>query len=158
MKKLIGATLIVGLVTFASVGVASAQTGGSGTSPSSAPSATGHKGHRGVARGVLSVTARTLDLKARDVVSALCSGKTLAQLASEHGKSTSDLVSALVKAADARVDAAVKAGRISSAQAATRKSKLESRANQLVTSFQPKAARCQRLQGSGAGASTSPTT
>jgi len=160
MKRLIAAVVTVGVVTLGTAGVASAQQSGGSTSPSSPPpsssTAPGTKaGHRGVQRAALRITAKTLGLKPKDLLTGLCGGKTVAQLASQQGKSVSDVTNALDQAADARIDKAQSAGKITAAQAAQRKSQVSSRVSTLVNSYQPKAKVCQRLQS---GAAATPTT
>jgi hypothetical protein len=159
MRRVIAAVVTAGLFTLGTVGVAAAQQGGGSTSPSSQPASSGStkpagKHHRPVAIGVLRVTAKTLGVKPRDLISGLCSGKTLAQLAGEHGKTSQDVVDALVKAADQRIDRAVQKGRLTSTQAAQDKTKVQAKASSLVSSFKPSAQRCQRLQQG----STTPST
>ena len=152
MKRVITAGVIVGLLTLGSVGVAAAQTGGT-TTPSnpSAPNAANHQGKHGRrGAGVLRAAAAALGVKPRDLLAGLCSGKTLAQLASEHGTTAQDLINALVKAADARIDRAVQAGRIDATQAAQRKSRIEARVTNLVNNGHLSSQRCQRLSGGGA--------
>ena len=159
MKRFIVTVIAVGLLTVGTAGVAAAQaTGGGSTSPTSQPAGTQAKAHpRRPGVGVLAVAAKTLGVKPRELVSGLCGGQTVAQIASQHGKSTKDVIAALVKAADARIDQSVKAGRLDATQAAQRKSTIEARVTARVDSFKPSTTRCQKLQGSGTGASGTPT-
>jgi hypothetical protein len=64
-------------------------------------------------------------------------GKSLAQVAQAHGKSASDVATALKNAANARIDQAVSAGRISAADAATQKTQAAQRIDQLVNEVLP---------------------
>src|SRR5260370_29242305 len=103
MKRIILAAVTVGCLTLGSVGVAAAQTGGTtSTSTQPAPNGANHAKH-GRKGGVLHAAATALGVKPRDLVAGLCSGKTLAQLASQHGKSTQDLINAGAKAPDATI-------------------------------------------------------
>ena len=157
MKRLLVVVTAAGLLVLGSVGVAAAQTTGGTTNPSNPPSASSPKGHKArVARGVLKVSAQTLGVSPRDLVSGLCSGQTLAQEASAHGKTADDLITAIVKAADQRIEANEKAGKITQAQATKRMAKIKTQATKVVDSYKVPQQRCQRLQG-GAGATT-PTT
>jgi hypothetical protein len=152
--------IAVGLLTVGTAGVAAAQTtGGGSTSPTDQPAGTQAKAHRARRPGVavLAVAAKTLGVKPRELVTGLCGGQTVAQIASQHGKSTQDVIAALVKAADARIDQLVKAGRLDAAKAAQRKSTLEARVTARVNSFKPSATRCQKLQGSGPSGTPSST-
>jgi len=159
MKRFIVTAIAVGLLTVGTAGVAAAQTtGGGSTSPASQPAGTQAKAHRartGVA--ALAVAAKTLGIKPRELATGLCGGQTIAQIALQHGKSTKDVVAALVKAADARTDQSVKAGRLDATQAAQRKSTIEARVTARVNSFKLSTTRCQKLQGSGAGTSGTPS-
>jgi hypothetical protein len=158
MKRLLVVAAAAGILTFGSVGVAAAQTTGGTTNPSNPPSATSPKGRKArVALGVLKVSAQTLGVSPRDLVSGLCSGQTLAQEASAHGKTPDQLVTAIVNAADQRIQANEKAGKITQAQATKRMAKVKTQATKVVDSYKVPQQRCQRLQGGGAGATT-PTT
>ncbi len=158
MKRLLVVVAAAGLLTLGGVGVAAAQTTGGSTNPSNPPSVASPNGRRGrVALGVLRVSAQTLDVSRRDLVSGLCSGKTLAQVANTHGKTSQDLIDALVKAADQHIQANEKSGKITQAQATKRLAKVKTEATKLVDSYKVPQARCQRLQGGGAPATT-PTT
>lgn len=68
---------------------------------------------------------------------ALESGKSLADVAKEKGKSVDGLVSALVTASTKKIDAAVSAGRLTDAQAAAIKADLKSRVTDLVNGTRP---------------------
>jgi len=155
MKRLLVVVAAAGLLTLGSVGVAAAQTTGGTTNPPSTATRNGRRGR--VAGAVLRVSAQTLGVKPRDLVTGLCSGQTLAQVASAHGKTPQDLINALVTVADQKIQANEKAGRITQAQASTRMAKVKDKVTQLVDSYHVPAARCQRLQGGAAG-STTPTT
>ena len=158
MKRLLVAAAAAGLLTLGSIGVAAAQTTGGSTTPSNPPSAASPNGRRGrVALGVLKVSAQTLDVSRRDLVSGLCRGQTLAQVARAHGKTAQDLIDALVKAAEQHIRANETAGRITPAQATTRLAKVKTEATNVVDRAKVPPARCQRLPGGGAPATT-PTT
>ncbi|HEY6318590.1 MAG TPA: hypothetical protein VI462_11970 [Acidimicrobiia bacterium] len=159
MKRLLVVVAAAGLLTLGSAGVAAAQTsGGSTTNPTSPHSSTSPKGQKGrVVVGVLRVSAQTLAITPRDLVNGLCSGQTLAQVASAHGKTSQDLINALIQKADQRVQANEKAGKITQAQETTREAKVKDKVTKLVTSYQVPMQRCQRLQGGGAGATTPAT-
>jgi len=154
MKRLLVVVAAAGLLTLGGAGVAAAQTGG-GTTPTTPPPGPTHHRAR-LALGLLRVSAQTLGVQPRDVVTGLCSGQTLAQVASAHGKTPQDLIDALVNAADQRIQARLQAGRITPAQATQRLSKVNAAVPRLVDSYHVPAQRCERLQG-GAGATT-PTT
>ena len=160
MKRFIVSALAVGLLTLGTAGVASAQTtGGSSTSPSTqAPNPNTKRAHPGVAVAVLKVSAKTIGVKARDLATALCAGQTLDAVASQHGKSTQDLVTALVKAADQRIDKAQQSKSIDATKASTLKANAQARVTKIVSSYHPTARRCPALQGTGASGTTGSTT
>ncbi len=70
------------------------------------------------------ISAKTIGLTTKDLVTELRSGKSVADVAGEHGVSTQTVVNALVAAADARVDQAVANHTLTSAQATAVKAKL----------------------------------
>jgi hypothetical protein len=152
MKRVIVTALAAGLVTLGSVGVAAAQTGGTTTPSTPAPSAT-HHGHARV--GLLRVAARTLGVTPRDLLAGACGGQTIGQLAAQHGKSSQDLINALVKAADQRIDRAVTTRHLDGSKAAARKQRVEAQVTKLVNDFHPSSAQCQRLQNGGVTTPTS---
>jgi urease accessory protein UreF len=93
-------------------------------------------GHGGMFRG-LDAAASYLGLTEEQLRTELSSGKTLAQVAQAHGKSVSGLVDALVADAKSHLDAAVKAGRITQAQADEMLSGLRARIQRRVNSTLP---------------------
>jgi ElaB/YqjD/DUF883 family membrane-anchored ribosome-binding protein len=64
-------------------------------------------------------------------------GKSLAQVAQAHGKTGSDVATALKNAANQRIDQAVSAGRLTADQANTRKQDAAQRIDQLVNQVMP---------------------
>jgi predicted DNA-binding protein (UPF0251 family) len=64
-------------------------------------------------------------------------GKSLAQVAQNHGKTAQDVINALTTSADQRIDQAVSSGRITSDQGNTRKTNVSQRINQLVNQVMP---------------------
>ena len=93
-------------------------------------------GHFGFFRG-LGAAATYLGLTEDQLRTELSAGKTLAQIAQAHGKSTSGLVDALVADAKSHLDAAVKAGRLTQAQANDMLSGLRDRITNMVNSTRP---------------------
>lgn len=87
--------------------------------------------------GKLDAAATYLGLTEAQLHSELASGKTLAQIARDHGKSASGLVDALVAAAKQHLDTAVKAGRLTQSQADQMLSDLRTRISDLVNGKLP---------------------
>ncbi|HLZ27736.1 MAG TPA: hypothetical protein VKV73_10490 [Chloroflexota bacterium] len=77
-------------------------------------------------------------------------GKSLAQVATAHGKTANDVATALKNAAHTRIDGAVAAGRLTADQAATQKTQADARIDQLVNQVLPQ-------RGAGKGASEAPS-
>ena len=98
----------------------------------------GHRdfGHFGFF-GRLDAAANYLGLTEAQLHSELSSGKSLAQIAKDHGKSADGLVNALADAAKQKLDAAVKAGRLTQAQADQMLSDLRIRITDLVNGKLP---------------------
>jgi hypothetical protein len=80
----------------------------------------------------LSAAASYLGLSEAQLAAQLSQGKTLAQIAKQQGKSVDGLVGAMVKAVDEKIDAAVKAGTLTSAQADQLKAEVKQRVTNLV--------------------------
>ena len=97
------------------------------------PGGFGHIGHF----DKLEAAASYLGLTEAQLESQLESGKTLALVAKDQGKPVDGLVQAMVKDAEARIDAAVTDGRLTKAQADQLKSDLEQRVTDLVNGNLP---------------------
>jgi ribosomal protein S20 len=96
----------------------------------------GHLGGGPLMRS-FSAAASYLGMSQDELRSELASGKTLAQIAKDKGKSVDGLVQALVKDAEAKIDAAVTSGRLTKDQAAKAKSMLEQAVTALVNGKLP---------------------
>lgn len=97
----------------------------------------GRGAERGPVFGMLQAAAAYLELTPQALAEQLRSGKSLAQVAEARGKSVQVLVDAIVAGAKTRLDAAVAAGKISSAKAAEILSRLKARVTALVTRSAP---------------------
>ncbi len=95
-----------------------------------------HLGHHAFLAG-LGAAASYLDLTEEALRTELESGKTLAQVAQERGKSVDGLISALVNAARAKLDAAVSAGRVTKAQEQSILAGLRQRITDAVNGVRP---------------------
>ncbi len=82
--------------------------------------------------GPLDAAAKAIGIDVSTLRSELENGKTLAQVAGEHGVSTDALVQALLADAKSHLDAAVKAGRMTSDQESQALSDLKSHLDELV--------------------------
>jgi hypothetical protein len=86
--------------------------------------------------GDLNAAATVLNIAPQQLRSEL-QGKSLADVAQAHGKTAADMVNALETAAHNRIDAAVTAGRLSAADAATQKTQVDARITQIVNQVVP---------------------
>jgi hypothetical protein len=131
LKKLIAPVVLSGalLGSLAIGGVAFAGTPTT-TAPASAPAASAtHTGRhaarewlranrKSIRKAGITISATTIGVTPQALVAELRTGKSIAQVASEHGVSAQTVVDALTKAADAKVADAVTAGKLTQAQAA----------------------------------------
>lgn len=149
----IPAALVVGGVTVGSflapIGLAAAQDDDSDDSidstdqPDSENSENGenheHRGHhwrRGaLGRGTgakVEVLTETLGLTAEELRQGFADGKSLADLAAEQGVSIDELRSAMVAAANAAIDDAVEAGRLTAEEADEKRAEVEERVDEVI--------------------------
>jgi DNA-directed RNA polymerase specialized sigma subunit len=87
--------------------------------------------HR-VLEDAVQAAAKEIGVSTNDLKDARKSGKSIAQVAQDHGKSVDDVVNAVVKAATSDVDQAVKDGKLDSQRAEQIKKNLPDRAKTLV--------------------------
>jgi len=128
MKKLLTATTVsVALV------LAPAAAGVAGAADSSTPQAT-TEGHRPLRRAAQAagVAADAIGISRQDLVAALRSGKSVADVAKDHNVDPQKVVDALVHAADQRIDQAVTNGRLDADRSATLKDKVGTFATKAV--------------------------
>ncbi len=126
---LAGGALTAGTASAATPTAASPSTT---AAPAAVPASSGHHGARGwlrthrrqLRRAGAVTSAKAIGVTTKVLVTELRSGKSVAQVAGEHGVSTQTVVDALVSGADARVDQAVADQKLTSAQATTIKAKL----------------------------------
>lgn len=74
---------------------------------------------REIRRDGVAISAKTIGVSPKALVSELRSGKSIADVSGEHGVSTASLVSALSSAADTQINKAVASNKLSSAEAKT---------------------------------------
>jgi polyhydroxyalkanoate synthesis regulator phasin len=103
------------------------------------PGGFGHRGHfvHFALFGDLSVAASYLDVTADQLHTDLRAGKTLAQIAKDKGKPVDGLIKALVDKAKERLDAAVKAGRLTEEQKQSILADLEQKVTDFVNGIRP---------------------
>jgi hypothetical protein len=135
LKRLVATVALAGAITAGTAGAAFAADGSS-PSGGDATAQTARRPHpalrRAIRRGVVKVTSDTLGVSRADLVAALKSGKSISDYATSLGKKPQDVVTALVNAANAKIDQLVANERITSDQGATAKSKVPDRVDKLV--------------------------
>jgi hypothetical protein len=124
-------------------GLAGADTAGAATPTPSVTTATAHgasgqigkwlAAHRPqIRRAVLAISSQSIGVSRQVLAGDLRSGQSLADIAGAHGVTTRSVVTALVKAADARVDTAVTHHTLTATQATKIKTKLNALVVKLV--------------------------
>jgi hypothetical protein len=109
----------------------------SGTSTASATGTCGPGPGHGPRAGFLNAVATYLGVTKAELRTARENGTSLAQLATQQGKSVAGLKQAIYDSARADLDKAVAAGRITSAQETTMLSNLQSHLDDIVNSTGP---------------------
>ncbi len=94
---------------------------------------------RRIRRGAGALAAKTIGIKPADLRKELLSGKTIAAIATEHGVQPQHVVDTLVVAANAKIDAAVTANKITAARAAKLKVRVDKAIPRIVNDWHPKA-------------------
>ncbi len=97
----------------------------------------GRGGRGGMPGENLAAAAKALGLTETELRAELKDGKSLAAIAKAEGVSTDTLVKALVAAAEAKLDAAVKADKITQEQADKRKETLTERITESINNVRP---------------------
>lgn len=103
----------------------------SGSTPNSAQD-TRHVRHPRLVRAAMNTAADTIGISVADLRSALRDGKTVADVASEHGVEAQAVVDAIVSKGTQRIDEALANGEITQAQADQAKAKLATAAATFV--------------------------
>jgi hypothetical protein len=134
-RMAVTAAAVLALVGAGGAIAASGNSKSSGTASASqcGPAGPGH----GPGAGSIEAVASYLGLTKAELRTAHESGTTLAQLATQQGKSVSGLKQAIYEAAKADLDKAVAAGRITAAQEKTMLSGLQSHLDDMVNSNGP---------------------
>lgn len=142
MKKTVATLTLAGALMAGTIGAvvtpASAQDDGSTTE--SAPSAerSGPRHHR-LIKGVVKTSAEVIGIEAKDLVTQLRAGSSIASVAEANGVDPQTVVDALVAKGSERISAALEAGKITEERAAKAMERLPERAAAIV----------ERVPGSG---------
>ena len=116
--------------------VAGASTSPAASTQAPAGSKAKHHGHRHlrhrVAKAAVESSAKTIGITPKDLVTQLKAGKSVAEVATAHGVDPHTVVTNLVNGGNARIDAAVKSGKLDAARAAKAKARLPQAAERFV--------------------------
>jgi hypothetical protein len=134
MQKFVAVVALAGAITVGTAGMAfAADSTGSGTAAATAPAVKRHPViRREIRRAGVKIVITTLGVTRADLGAALKSGKSISEYATSLGKDPQSVVSALVTAADAKVDQLVANKTITAERGATIKSKVPDRVNTIV--------------------------
>ncbi len=138
MKKLLASVAVTGLLVggAATTGWAAGPAGTSGRSGGG--SAGAHQGRRGHGvRLAIQTAASTIGVQPADLLTQIRGGKTVAQVATEHGVDPAGVVSAIVVAGTRRIDQAAARGTIDASKADQAKQKLPDFANRFLNEPKP---------------------
>jgi hypothetical protein len=134
----VGVAVLGGATAVATTSVlpAFAQSKVAGQAQSADQGDTNHQGRHGMRRHLvreaIKTAADTIGVSPQDLVNELKSGKSIAEVATEHGKDPQAVVDALVAKINAAVDKALQAGKISEDTANKIKTKAPEIANRIV--------------------------
>ena len=140
-KKIVAPVVVAGLlIGGAATATATAASAATPSATAAAGTTAGHPGlkawlksHRHqIRRAALAASAKAIGISPQALRAEFKSGKSVAQVAGEHGVSTDTLVADLVNAADARIDVAVTNHKLTSDQAAQIKAALPPRITKAV--------------------------
>lgn len=135
MKKLVATVALAGTITAGTAGAAFAADSGSstGTTDPSAQTGTAHPGRRHeVRRHAFKTVLDTLGVSKADLRAALQGGQSISEYATSLGKDPQAVVSALVSAANTKIDQLVADGKLPEDRGATMKSKVPERVDTFV--------------------------
>jgi hypothetical protein len=128
------------LLAISSLGLAYAQTAPPATTPGPTavqhhrPGAAGHRGHRlrKLMHHELRVAAKVIGVDRKQLRTEL-KGKSLADVATAHGVAPADVATAITADLNAKIDAAIAAGRLPADRAAKLKQRVSAGVNALMT-------------------------
>lgn len=144
MLKKILASVAVGAIlvsggAYAAVAYASTPGGATPAATTSVGHTSRHAAHgwlkthrKEIRKQGVAISAKTIGVTPKDLRVELRSGKSIAEVAGEHGVSAQSVVDALVSAADQKVNEAVSAKKLSSAHAAKIEARLPARITKAV--------------------------
>ncbi|MDQ6846686.1 MAG: hypothetical protein M3019_03760 [Candidatus Dormibacteraeota bacterium] len=104
------------------------------------------------------VIATTIGITSMQLQTELTAGKTVAAIAANHGKTSADVISALVASENAEIDQRAASGQITAAQAAQDKTRTQQRVTDLVNGTRPAGGGWGPPGGAPAGAPGTPPT
>ena len=157
MKKLIATVATAGLLVVGGAGAAYAADSGGSTTPTQ-PATGAARLRPGIRRGlrhaVLKVSADTIHVSVQDLRQALRSGESIAQVAQSKNVAVQDVVDAIVKAGDTKIESLVTNGKITSERGQKLEARLPDLAQRIVNRV-PKQHAALGTNGSAAPSATS---
>ena len=157
MKKLIATVATAGLLVVGGAGAAYAADSGGSTTPTR-PAAGVARLRPGIRRGlrhaVLKVSADTIHVSVADLRQALRGGQSIAQVAQSKNVAVQDVVDAIVKAGDTKIESLVSSGKITSERAQLLEARLPDLAKRVVNRV-PKQHAAPGTNGAAAPSATS---
>ena len=142
LTKIIAAATTAAVLTTGAVTVAGAASGDSGSKKpaATAEAKTPKKAvvRRLVGRRAAILAAKTIGIKPKQLVEEVKGGKTVGQVASDHGSSPTAVINALVAAGNKAIDNQVAKHHISADRAAKIKAKLPEKVTNFVNNWHPK--------------------
>jgi transposase-like protein len=127
MKKVLASMIVAGVLAAGGVSAAGA----------AGPGGPGGRGHGGL-RVAGEAAATTIGVTPQDLRRQVRSGKTIAQVATEHGVDPNTVVNAIVAAVTQQIDQKATAGTIDASRAEQAKQKLPDFANRFVNETKPR--------------------
>jgi len=157
MKKLIATVATAGLLVVGGAGAASAADSGGSTTPTQ-PAAGAARLRPGIRRGlrhaVLKVSADTIHVSVADLRQAVRGGQSIAQVAQSKNVAVQDVVDAIVKAGDTKIESLVSSGKITSERCQKLEARLPDLAQRIVNRV-PKQHAAPGTNGAAAPSATS---
>jgi hypothetical protein len=152
LPQIIAAAATAAIVGTAGVSIAAAATSGGSPDPTVSTTAAAavskadanagakHKRLRHIVRHAIGLAAHTINIPRAELVKDMRAGKTVADVASDHGVQPQTVIEALVKAGQDRLDRAKASGKLSDARYQRLEQRLPKIAARFVTEFHLKSA------------------
>jgi hypothetical protein len=150
IPQLVAASVTAAILGTSGVAIAGAATSGASSAPAATTAATStpapgkaapqvrRRRVRRLVRHAIGLSAKTIHISRADLVSEMRAGKTVADVASEHGVKPQTVIDALVKAGQGRLDKAKAGGKLNDARYQRLEQRLPGVAQRFVTEVHTK--------------------